>query len=63
MKVEKVICDRCGKEVEDEVWSSKHYVLFEKDRNGFWEHERTNVIDLCKKCQNSLRKWVKENKE
>lgn len=62
MKVEKVICDRCGKEVEDEVWISKRYVLFEKEPGNLFYKDKTDVIDLCKECQDSLRKWVKEKK-
>ena len=60
MKIEKIICDRCGKEVIYPI--STHYNILEKHSN-FFGGNCDIKMDLCQDCCDSLKEWVKENKD
>jgi hypothetical protein len=63
MKIEKLVCDRCGAEATSEVWeysialgSSLYY-----DNKSMLLHQVT--IDLCNKCREEFKEWFKNAKE
>lgn len=58
--MKKVICDRCGKEIE-----SPKYIrytieqLYTLSQRSIWN----TSIDLCKDCQQEMDTWLNSNKK
>lgn len=60
MKIEKIICDRCGAEIPEKTYynpEEKTYKLIDTTRapNGFFLH--SEPVDLCDVCQEKLKEW------
>lgn len=60
MKIEKVICDRCGREITRSITKyhlTKEGPIIVNERNL----EYRNIdIDLCANCQDELERWLED---
>jgi len=63
MKIEKIVCDRCGKDIVLPV--QVRYTLkvanrwIENGHGSFIESE----VDLCEDCQDKLKEWLENGTE
>ena len=62
MKIEKIVCDRCGREISPLM--NKPSITLYKEDSSVTFHRVENELDLCGMCITSFFKWynMEENK-
>ena len=60
MKIEKIICDRCGAEVQEKIYHNPGealYSLYNVNCTPIGTFASMSPIDLCDECQGKLKEW------
>ena len=68
--MKKIICDRCGKEIESSTYQNRDENTLASDIFSRINYKLTSQIgfnirtyDLCKDCQNDLTDWLNNGRE